>query len=240
MSTTLHVDRHAFHDVALPDRRVLLHVPSTGLFNLDATTAELIDHLREQARVTEAELHQALSVRHRSDDIRQAIDDLRSLGILRADPAQPDVGARVKVEAFPLSSLVLNVNTGCNLSCTYCYKEDLTTPAKGQKLALETAERSIELLLQQGAQRERLSLVFFGGEPLSNLPLIKAATAYAERRCAEVGKQLDLSLTTNATLLNEDIVDWLDAHRFGVSVSMDGPQAVHDRRRKTKIGRAHV
>jgi uncharacterized protein len=229
----LHVDTHSFHDLKLSDRRVLLHIPSTGLFDLDPITAEVLDFVSPRQTIQADELRQRFSGQASPAAVSDAIDDLRALGVLRPDPAVPDHGPGVKVTEFPLSTLVLNVNTGCNLSCTYCYKEDLTTPSKGQKLALETAEQAIELLLREGAKRERVSIVFFGGEPLSNMPVIRAATDYAERRCAQEGKALDLSLTTNATLLTEELIDWLDAHRFGISISMDGPQAVHDRRRKT-------
>ena len=43
-------------------------------------------------------------------------------------------------------------------------------------------------------------------------------------------------MTTNATLLADDTIDWLDAHRFGLSISIDGPKAIHDRNRLTVGG----
>lgn len=232
-----HVDAHSFHDMQLRDRRVLLHIPSTGLFDLDPVTAAVLDFVRRVPTVHTDELlkHFACSVSETS--VAGAIEDLRSLGVLRADRAVEKGGPGIRVREFPLSTLVLNVNTGCNLSCTYCYKEDLTSPAKGEKLAFETARAGIELLLREGERRDRVSVVFFGGEPLTNMALIRAATEYVERRCTEEGKALDLSLTTNATMLTEELVDWFDGHRFGISISMDGPQAVHDRRRKTIGGK---
>jgi uncharacterized protein len=63
--------------------------------------------------------------------------------------------------------------------------------------------------------------------------LIRAVVDFAERRFAEAGARVDFTLTTNATLLSAEIIDWLDAHRVGVTVSMDGPPAVHDRNRRT-------
>ena len=42
---------------------------------------------------------------------------------------------------------------------------------------------------------------------------------------------VDYSLTTNATLLTEEIVDFLAANRFGVTVSMDGDRELHDKMR---------
>jgi uncharacterized protein len=59
---------------------------------------------------------------------------------------------------------------------------------------------------------------------------------YCERRFAEAGKQVEFVMTTNATLLTEETVDYLNAHRFGLSVSIDGPKTVHDRNRITVGG----
>ena len=56
-------------------------------------------------------------------------------------------------------------------------------------------------------------------------------------RAAELGKVVDFSLTTNATLLTPELVDWFDAHRFALTVSMDGPKALHDANRKTVGGK---
>jgi uncharacterized protein len=136
-----------------------------------------------------------------------------------------------------LSTLVLNVNTGCNLSCTYCYKEDLAKPAAGRKMDFATAARSVDLLLEAGAARDRLNIVFFGGEPLTNVPLIREVTAYAEAQAERLGKVMDFSLTTNATLLTPALIEYFDAHRFGISISIDGPKHLHDRHRLSVGGR---
>ena len=103
-------------------------------------------------------------------------------------------------------------------------------------MSAATAEASVEMLLKESPDEQRYSVVFFGGEPLSNRPLIEHMVAYCERRFAEAGKQVEFIMTTNATLLTEEIVDWLNAHRFGLSVSIDGPKTVHDRNRITVGG----
>ena len=48
----LYVDVNAFHDVAVKGRRVLLHVPSTGIFDLDEVTGEILDFVRPHSRVS--------------------------------------------------------------------------------------------------------------------------------------------------------------------------------------------
>ena len=235
--TGLSLVAHNVHDVQVEGRRLMFHVPTTSLFEMDDVSAAVLDLFQARPQVTPEDMQGAFDARFAPEALADTVESFRRLDILR-DSRRPGEGpAPVKVENFPLSTIVLNVNTGCNLSCSYCYKEDLTSPDKGERMAFETAVQSFELLLKQARDRDRVNLVFFGGEPLTNLPLIRQMVDYAEARGREVGKTVDFSLTTNATLLTEKIVDWLDAHRFGITVSMDGPKALHDRNRKTIGGK---
>jgi uncharacterized protein len=61
-----------------------------------------------------------------------------------------------------------------------------------------------------------------------NFPVLKATIAYARRRAAEAGKDIDFSLTTNATLLRPEIIEFLADERVGVTISIDGPQDLQD------------
>jgi uncharacterized protein len=236
IATSFYVNRYSFHDVDVEGKRMLFHIPSSGLFQLDEVGAALIDYLKDHQQVSFEGIRNHFEHVMSSEQLADTIGSFKELSILGDEPAKPDAGLKVEIREFPLSTIILNVNTGCNLSCTYCYKEDLAIPSKGQKMNFETARKSIELLLEQGDAREQLNVIFFGGEPLTNLKLIKEVVDYTEKRCLEVGKKADFSMTTNATLLNEEVVDYLDSHRFGISISMDGPQAVHDRRRITVGG----
>ena len=233
--TALNLVQHNCHDVTVDGRRVLFHVPTTAMFDLDPVGGAVLDLFKERRDVTEDDVRERFDGRFAPADVADALRDLVDLDIVSDGRARP-APARLEIENYPLSTIVLNVNTGCNLGCSYCYKEDLAVPADGQRMQFETARKSIELLLREGQARERINVVFFGGEPLTNLPLIKEVVAYAERRCAELGKHADFSLTTNATLLKEETVDWLNEHRFGISISMDGPRHLHDRHRLTVGG----
>ena len=74
-------------------------------------------------------------------------------------------------------------------------------------------------------------MTFFGGETLLNFNSDAISVLYAKTQAAEVGKTVDFSLTTNATLLTEEIVDFLAENRIGVTVSIDGDKELHDRMR---------
>jgi uncharacterized protein len=224
------------HRVRVGARELLFHVPSTAVFELDGLEAEVFAWLAEQGTTTE----QALADRFRAQDpaeVARRLQGLRELGIVVDAPWAPARPTVPRLTRFPLSTLVLNVNTGCNLSCTYCYKEDLDTPSAGRRMSFETARESIEMLLAESPDLDDYNLVFFGGEPLSNLPLIRQVVEHAKTRFASAGKRVNFTMTTNATLLTEEIIDWLDANRFGLTVSIDGPRRLHDLRRRTVGGK---
>src|SRR5690606_31850694 len=103
-----------------------------SLFALDPLTAALIDRIRRQSLTAEA-LIDALRTEFDADEVAEAIRELVALELV--DDGRP-AGATALAhtfERFPLTTVVLNVNTGCNLSCTYCYKEDLDKPSAGRK-----------------------------------------------------------------------------------------------------------
>lgn len=235
--TALALIPHNAHRVDVDGLAMLMHVPTTSLFQMDAVSRDVYDLFQRVGVADAALLRSELSDRFSPEDLADCVQSFISLDILR-DAAEPETPLRIqRVEDIALSTIVLNVNTGCNLACTYCYKEDLTTPAKGERMDFGIARKSIELLLEQAEARSTVNVVFFGGEPLSNMPLIRQVVDYTEARVIELGKTVDFSLTTNATLLTEEIVDWLDAHRVAITVSMDGPKAMHDRNRRTVGGR---
>ncbi len=226
------------HVVRFNGRAMLLHVPTTALFELDELGQSVLS-IAETAPEFDVEyLHGGPAAKFSRGDVAEFVDRLTDLEVLQVRGRERAVNpGRVKVEAYPLSTLVLNVNTGCNLSCTYCYKEDLQTPARGERMDFAVASRSVELLLQQAEERDAVSIVFFGGEPLTNMPLIRQVVEYAERRGLEAGKRVEFSLTTNATLLTPELIDFFEAHRFGISISMDGPKVIHDRNRRSVGGK---
>ena len=78
---------------------------------------------------------------------------------------------------------------------------------------------------------KRSILIFFGGEALLNFKLMRQTVAYAEEKAQAEDKVVDFSLTTNGTLLTDEVIDFFQAHRFGVTISIDGPKDLHDKRR---------
>ena len=62
-------------------------------------------------------------------------------------------------------------------------------------------------------------MFFFGGEPLLNFTLIKETVKYAIERVKESNKKINFSITTNGTLFNDEVIEYLNEHSFVVLVS---------------------
>jgi uncharacterized protein len=87
----------------------------------------------------------------------------------------------------------------------------------------------MEFLLKESEPSRLAHLTFFGGETLLNFPVLQSTIAYARQRAAEVGKTIDFSLTTNATLLKPEIIEFLAENHVGVTISMDGPAELQNK-----------
>jgi uncharacterized protein len=102
--------------------------------------------------------------------------------------------------------------------------------------ALETARKSVDLLLSQVLPGERVNLAFLGGEPLANRGVLHNATRYAAAQAELKQVPLTFSITTNGTLVGASDIDLFEEHGFAVTVSLDGTQDAHDRLRPFKNG----
>jgi len=85
---------------------------------------------------------------------------------------------------------------------------------------VKIADSALDLLFR--SRRRHFNINFFGGEPLLNTDYIKHVVKSSIEHCGKIHKTCHFSITTNATLLNQEIIDFLVAHRFGVMVSLDG------------------
>ena len=73
---------------------------------------------------------------------------------------------------------------------------------------------------------------FYGGEPLLNFKAIRTIVEKAEEKARASQTETDYHITTNGTLLSEEIADFMDKHRFTVYYSIDSNKDNHDELRK--------
>jgi uncharacterized protein len=120
----------------------------------------------------------------------------------------------------------------CNLACRYCY----AGTKRACSMPWETAAAALTFAF--GFRTPKLQLGFFGGEPLLEWDLLRRCTEHAGRLASEHGVELKKTVTTNATLLTPERVDWLQANGFYPAISLDGNRAMHELTRPFSDGRS--
>ncbi|MBA3998269.1 MAG: hypothetical protein C0489_05945 [Candidatus Accumulibacter sp.] len=157
------------------------------------------------------------------------------LEALPQGPAAQIIAAEaVKAAAIPKShrpwgetdSLCLYVAHDCNLNCTYCYNHRGQDIHPGLMMKPEVAEAAFRRFFITPGMH--YAVAFYGGEPLLNFRAIKAIVAMGRQLEMERRIYIAFSITTNGTLLNREIQAFLHEHFFSVTVSVDGPQEIHD------------
>jgi uncharacterized protein len=124
----------------------------------------------------------------------------------------------------------------CNMSCHYCYyleKEQLYPKGEPFHMPDDLLE---EYIVQHIAASpgEVTSFSWHGGEPtILGIDYFRKIVAL-ERKHAPTGRRIANGIQTNGILIDDDWCRFFAAEGFGVGLSLDGPQEMHDRYRVTR------
>jgi cyclic pyranopterin phosphate synthase len=115
-----------------------------------------------------------------------------------------------------LRDLRISVTDRCNFRCTYCmpksvYDRNFKFLERAQLLSFDEINRLVGIFKDHGVEKVRIT----GGEPLLRKQLEKLLEMIS------VSHKLDLTLTTNATLLKQKASTLLDAGLNRITVSLD-------------------
>lgn len=120
--------------------------------------------------------------------------------------------------------IVLEVTEQCNLQCAYCYYGKMYNNSS-ERIANMNEENCIkvlrELLSIRNVLYNKISISFYGGEPLLNFRLIRTVVMFCKNEFP--GIEYSFSFTTNGTLLKRHI-DFLEENNFKILVSLDGSE----------------
>lgn len=121
----------------------------------------------------------------------------------------------------PLRDLRISVTDRCNFRCVYCmpkaiFDSDYQYLPHKALLSFEEITRLAKIFVAHGVEKIRLT----GGEPLLRKDIEKLIAMLAQLKTAS-GQPLDLTLTTNASLLARKAQALKDAGLQRVTVSLD-------------------
>ncbi|MBB6713128.1 radical SAM/SPASM domain-containing protein [Clostridium gasigenes] len=121
------------------------------------------------------------------------------------------------------------VTKQCNLNCNYCY-----VSKKNKKMTLDTAKSAVEFAIDKinTSKDEKIKISIHGGEPFLNLEVGRYIVENI-KSLVKNGKELLFTLTTNGTLINDEIISFIkDNINYSFSISIDGLKDIHDMNRK--------
>ena len=140
-------------------------------------------------------------------------------------------------------NLQLSITECCNLRCRYCYYKE-SHKNRSANMSDEVMEATLRLAVKKIVEQNHhdLNITFFGGEPLLRLDFIKKTVKFSKTLIKEnkaiLPKDFELgfAVNTNGTLLSDEAIKFLKREKFGVFLSLDGPQKRHDLARITADG----
>lgn len=185
-----------------------------------------------------------LKYHYRENDIRDAINSIGSMRKLGYFAERASISFKLPftedevIDALDnnLINVILEVTQQCNLRCGYCPYSGLANrlrPHNPTHMTYSVAKRAIDYYFRHSCDTKLKVITFYGGEPLLNFKLIEKCVLYAKA----MDKNVQFAITTNGVLLNKEIILFLEKNSFIVTLSIDGPKALHDRFRVDLSGR---
>jgi len=135
-----------------------------------------------------------------------------------------------------IKAMCLNICHDCNLRCKYCFADEGAYNGERGKMREKTACEALDFLVKASKTRTHLEVDFFGGEPMMNFGVVKAAVAHAKELEREYGKKFKFTITTNAVKLTDEDIAYINENMDNVVLSIDGRKQVHDAVRPNVAG----
>lgn len=231
--------------------RYLYDVESGALHRIDQVLSEVAGVFGAYSL---RDIVSAMSDRFSPGEIESAYRDIENMieaGLLTPLPEGGDSDAECSIASEseedyrPLKAICLHVSHACNLRCSYCFvakalngagDESFGAASAPLQMTSDVGRRAVDLMIRESGRVRQLELDFFGGEPLVNFAVVAEIADYAVQAASKADKRVHFSLTTNATELTPEVVEYMDRMGFSVILSLDGRRETHDRWRRFPDG----
>jgi uncharacterized protein len=194
---------------------------------------ELVYDILDEDRLKNLdESMEALGNKYKEGDITEAYNEIQSLvknKVLYSEDLYEDAAALHDNTPSFIKALCLNIAHDCNLRCKYCFADEGEYKGERKLMSPEIGKRSIDFVIEKSGPRKNIEVDLFGGEPLMAFETIKEIVEYAKEQEKVHNKNIRFTMTTNATLLNDEIMEYLDKNMGNIVLSIDGRKEVNDR-----------
>lgn len=135
-----------------------------------------------------------------------------------------------------LNKMWLSIANSCNMRCSYCFENGGSHDYRGI-MTKEKAKECIDFFFRYfNKNANTISVNFFGGEPLINKDVFIFATNYINSKIENLKCKPKYIITTNCTIMDDEILDVIIKNNMHVNISIDGRKDIHDSNRKMANG----
>jgi uncharacterized protein len=213
------------------------------MIDVNSGTVHLIDELvydilDEDKLKSKNELLNTYKDKYTESEIIEAYEELEELikeGLLYTKDLYEDIAINDNSKSF-IKALCLNVAHDCNLKCKYCFADEGEYKGCRKIMTPEVGKKAIDFVIKNSGPRKNIEVDLFGGEPLMAFETIKEIVQYAREQEKIYNKIIRFTMTTNATLLNNEIMEYIDKEMGNIVLSIDGRKNVNDNVRVKKDG----
>lgn len=213
------------------DVNILLDVNNSSFYAVEEIYGDVARYFNDNGVTIE-------EIRNKYDEkqIEEVVENLSAFGFICDE--EPEYEKITIDRDKEVINLVVNVSHNCNLRCKYCFASTGNYNGARDLMDQGMADKTLEWFLGQAKTSKVLNLNLFGGEPLTNIPLVK----YIVQRCKDLEKEYDkkiyITISTNGTILNDELVQLIKENDIGLQISIDGDKEIHDANRPAANGKS--
>ena len=125
---------------------------------------------------------------------------------------------------------VVNITNNCNLHCDYCFAS-CAPNAYDKPMSKDVMKAIIQNMNETPLSDRTIIYDFQGGEPLLHYEAIAQFISIAMDNKSESAPDFRFRLTTNGTIITDEIIKLLKEYSIDISVSIDGFGELHNQHR---------
>ncbi|HOA30572.1 MAG TPA: thioether cross-link-forming SCIFF peptide maturase [Clostridia bacterium] len=226
------------HKYSLYGTNIVLDTASGAVHIVDDIAYNLIDENDTSLKDLEY-LKQRYGAKYPVEEVEEAYKELKELcdnGLLYTKDEHRNIPG-IELKNHVIKAMCLHVCHDCNLRCGYCFAHTGDFGGRRMLMDEETAKRAVDFLVRNSGARRNLEIDFFGGEPLMNMDVVKKTVEYIKENEDSWGKKINLTITTNGVLLDDENLEYINKYMDNLVLSIDGRKEINDKMRKTISGK---
>ncbi|MCI6188565.1 MAG: thioether cross-link-forming SCIFF peptide maturase [Clostridium sp.] len=217
------------HKFKQGDKYFVLDVNTGAVHIVDELVYDILDDDKLKEKV---DVINELKGKYDEEEISEAYDEIQELvkeEVLYSPDQYEEIAHSSMDDRDYIKAVCLNIIHGCNLRCKYCFADEGEYHGNKGVMSVETAKKAIDYVIKRSGPRKNIEIDLFGGEPTLIMDTIKEIIKYARDNEAKWNKNIRFTMTTNATLLNDEMMEFMDKEMGNIILSLDGRKEVNDK-----------